>query len=482
MFVHNLTGNGRDNGNKSLGGSHQSSGRFIHLFLRNIQAVQDFLCIFQSFCEGSPGFGSVILFKLAFGGLDRLLQFTLLDVADLDDQVVQNEVLIAAEVFRTIASIHKFFQVWRCAGGINTKPALAGFVAGQGEGEFLRLADCLRYRHQGSAAFELADAIGNRIGIGAAQLILKADIIGNAGFKVEVLRDRLIDHGILGTQAVDLHRPIAFQHVVHSLICKARLGVLVMAFGEMDTVVGDSARAGNNKGINTLHVVFKIIFKARDGAVFVHFLDHIHRGFHNTDIVEESVAIPRRTAEGQGQFAALRSGKENKHVLEVAGAVFRIATVVVLVRRNQILYDGTVRKIGRKDFVAGLNRHRSRGVAAVVYADIKSVLFASLKADDRLRHGNFAIQLEHRVLAGIVSQFRSTFARLGPVIQIAAVEAGILNMHTGAPFNLFRLLFALIYNIRSFRFGGQGDPTVVYVDKRFFGFAGIGELIDNNVL
>ncbi len=112
--------------------------------------------------------------------------------------------------------------------GEDTYPAVAALAGRKADAIVPRFTDGrLHAAHLDLLVCSVADP--HLVRSVAAHLVVKGYIVCLTRLKMEVLRDRLIDHGVALGQAVDLYRPVAVQHIVHCLYHVACLGVFSVA-------------------------------------------------------------------------------------------------------------------------------------------------------------------------------------------------------------------------------------------------------------
>ncbi|SCJ75415.1 Uncharacterised protein [uncultured Flavonifractor sp.] len=457
----------------------QLVGGLGHLSLSGLGIVQNGLGLGQSGLEGSPIAGVVALEHSAALG-DQLAQVALAHLADGDAQVIQDEVLVAAEVGRSTAGT---LSISALSGGADAEPGLAGLVANDCEGA----GGSLTQRHLqgdggGGAVAVLAAAVDHLIGASGTHLILEGHIVGHAGLKVEVLGDGVVDGVVVADQAVDLHRPVAIQYVIHLLHVPARLSVGGVELGEVIPAVGNALGAGHDEGEQALSLVLEVLIEGDDVALLVIGVQVGVVG-HHANVVEVGVALARLAAQSQGVGLPLLGREEHIHVLEVAAAALSGVAVVVDVAADVVPGDGAQGVVGSHHVAVVVGNGEQRlGVAAVVHAHIDSVGLTDGQVGNHLADSGLAAHLEHGGQVGGNSPLGS--AGDSPAVGQHAVEGHVGQVHAVGGVGDLRsgsALLTLDHHVGHAGLGGEGNLAILHFHHGLVGTALVGQLIDHHV-
>src|SRR5699024_9502895 len=123
------------------------------------------------------------------------------------------------------------------------------------------------------------------------------------------------------------------------------LCIRIMQFGQMSTVVFHAFDRADNERVDTLCVILEILLHSDNVSVLV-LLHNIHLGLNHTDVVKVCASLSCIPGKCQCHCSALRSCKEDVHILEVAGAVHCRAGVAVCVSFDIVLCDRLFRIVG----------------------------------------------------------------------------------------------------------------------------------------
>ena len=431
-----------------------------------------------------PDFGGVVAALAVVGVLDFLELGLGVGLGALggchvlDLQVIEDEVLVATEGG---GGIGRVLQVGSGGGRVDAEPAVAGDGTGDLElGRAVLAQGLLQVGELDGAGVVLAVTGGDGVDVVGAGLVLERHLVGLARFQLDVLRDRLVDQRALLDQAVGLDGPLAVEHVVHLLDIPAGLRERGMQLGQVDTVVLDAFGAGDHERPDALGIVLEVVGERLQGAVSVErqALVTVLKHAHVIEVHMVGVVACAGVRERHLDVAAFRSHEPHVHVLEVAAAAFSVRVRVVAVRLDVVLGDRLAGLVGGEDLGAVGHGDLGRGVGAVVHAHVDRVTLARGQVGELLGDLHVTGQAQHGVVGAF--DFGLAGAGDGPVVLegvLAAVEAGVHDVHAFAPLDGDLLLGALGHDVRGLGLGGQRDLAAGDGDGLLVGLALVGELV-----
>ena len=253
-----------------------------------------------------------------------------------------------------------------------------------------------------------------------------------------------------------------------------------MQLGQVDTVVLDAFGAGDHERPDALGIVLEVVGERLQGAVSVErqALVTVLKHAHVIEVHMVGVVACAGVRERHLDVAAFRSHEPHVHVLEVAAAAFSVRVRVVAVRLDVVLGDRLAGLVGGEDLGAVGHGDLGRGVGAVVHAHVDRVTLARGQVGELLGDLHVTGQAQH----GVVGAFDLGLAGAGdgPVVLegvLAAVEAGVHDVHAFAPLDGDLLLGALGHDVRGLGLGGQRDLAAGDGDGLLVGLALVGELV-----